>query len=205
MRTRRRRCAPSCGELLLELGLPTMLVTHDFEDAAVLAEQVGVISEGKILQVGGGARLHRQAPPSAFVASFTGGNLLHGLRPLHPREASPRSCSTGGAVVFSTDGAADVGVVVHPWEVSIAHTAAANSALNHVSERRSRSLVAIGNRVRVRVGRVVGEVTASSAEQLGLRRQNSSSPLEFQGDRGAAPAAVRGKLRHCPLTQTPVV
>ena len=60
-------------------------------------------------------------------------------------------------------------MVVHPWEVSIAHTAAADSALNHVSAPIA-SLVTIGNRVRVRVGPLVGEVTASSAERLGLER-----------------------------------
>ncbi|MGZ4382463.1 MAG: ABC transporter ATP-binding protein, partial [Gaiellaceae bacterium] len=31
------------GELLDELGLPTLLVTHDFEDAAALAGRVGVL------------------------------------------------------------------------------------------------------------------------------------------------------------------
>ena len=34
-------------ELLDDLGLPTILVTHDFEDAATLAHRVGVISEGR--------------------------------------------------------------------------------------------------------------------------------------------------------------
>ena len=55
-------------------------------------------------------------------------------------------------VVFSTDRAEGrVGVVVYPWEVSIAHTAAGDSALNHVSAPIT-SLTTIGNRVRVRVG-----------------------------------------------------
>ena len=38
-------------------GLPTVLVTHDFEDAATLADRVGVIVEGTILQVGTPAEL----------------------------------------------------------------------------------------------------------------------------------------------------
>ena len=109
------------------------------------------------------------APGDAFVASFTGGNLLHGFaRPT--REGLTEVVLDGGAVVFSTDrGEGRVGVVVYPWEVSIAHTAAADSALNHVSAPIS-SLVTIGNRVRVRVGPLVGEVTSASAERLGLER-----------------------------------
>src|SRR5262249_38263518 len=36
-------------ELLTGLGLPALLVTHDFEDAATLADRVGVLREGTIL------------------------------------------------------------------------------------------------------------------------------------------------------------
>jgi ABC-type Fe3+/spermidine/putrescine transport system ATPase subunit len=148
--------------------LPTILVTHDFEDAAALADRVGVIAEGRILQLGPPDELVA-APSDAFVASFTGGNLLHGFaRPT--REGLTEVVLDGGAVVFSTDSAEGrVGVVVYPWEVSIAHAAAADSALNHVSAPIS-SLTAIGNRVRVRVGPLVGEVTSTSAERLGLER-----------------------------------
>src|SRR5207245_643501 len=39
-------------ELLAGCELPTLLVTHDYEDAAALAERVGVLVEGRIVQVG---------------------------------------------------------------------------------------------------------------------------------------------------------
>ena len=155
-------------ELLRGLGLPTIMVTHDFEDAAALADRVGVISEGRMLQVGTPDELVA-APSDSFVASFTGGNLLHGFARA-TREGLTEVVLDGGAVVFSTDPAEGrVGVVVYPWEVSIAHTAAADSALNHVSAPIS-SLTTIGNRVRVRVGPLVGEVTSASAGRLGLER-----------------------------------
>jgi molybdate transport system ATP-binding protein len=153
-------------ELLRDLALPTILVTHDFEDAAALADRVGVIAEGRILQLGPPDELVA-APSDAFVASFTGGNLLHGFA-RSTRDGLTEVVLDGGAVVFSTDRAnGRVGVVVYPWEVSIAHAAAADSALNHVSAPIS-SLTTIGNRVRVRVGPLVGEVTSTSAERLGL-------------------------------------
>jgi molybdate transport system ATP-binding protein len=155
-------------ELLRELALPTILVTHDFEDAAALADRVGVIADGKVLQLGAPDELVA-APSDAFVASFTGGNLLHGFARA-TRDGLTEVVLDGGAVVFSTDPAEGrVGVVVYPWEVSIAHAAAADSALNHVSAPIT-SVVTIGNRVRVRVGPLVGEVTAASAHRLGLER-----------------------------------
>ncbi len=157
-------------ELLRDLGLPVIVVTHDFEDAAALADRVGVISQGRILQVGTPADLVA-APSDAFVASFTGGNLLHGTARPSP-DGLTEVVLDGGAVVFSTDsGEGRVGVVVHPWEVSIADAGAppSDSALNHLAAPIA-SVVALGNRVRVRVGPLVGEVTAASAERLGLER-----------------------------------
>ena len=157
-------------ELLRELALPTILVTHDFEDAAALADRVGVLSAGHVLQLGTPDELVA-APADVFVAGFTGGNLLHGFaRPA--RDGLTEVVLDGGAVVFSTDrGEGRVGVVVYPWEVSIAPAEAvpADSALNHVSAPIS-SVVTLGNRVRVRVGPLVGEVTAASAERLVLER-----------------------------------
>src|SRR5213078_3617795 len=44
-------------DLLRELALPTLLVTHDFEDAAALADRIGVIARVKIRQLGSAAEL----------------------------------------------------------------------------------------------------------------------------------------------------
>jgi len=65
-------------ELLRDLALPTILVTHDFEDAAALADRIGVLVEGRVLQTGTASELVA-APADAFVASFTGANLLEGV------------------------------------------------------------------------------------------------------------------------------
>ena len=65
------------AELLRELELPTLLVTHDYEDAAALAGQVGVLVAGQLRQLASPAELVAR-PRDGFVASFTGANLLHG-------------------------------------------------------------------------------------------------------------------------------
>jgi signal transduction histidine kinase len=75
-----------------------------------------------------------------------------------------------GELVYSTDqGEGHVGVVVYPWEVSIGRLRHEDSAMNLI-QGDIRSVAAVGNRVRVRVGPITAEVTALSAEKLELAR-----------------------------------
>jgi molybdate transport system ATP-binding protein len=153
--------------LLREQRLPTLLVTHDYLDAAALADRVGVLVDGRIVQLGTPSEL-AAAPASPFVAEFTGGNVLRGRA--RPGDAGLTAVLLeDGTEIASADAAAgSVGVVVYPWEVTLAREAPADSSLNHVSGPIA-SVVPVGNRLRVRVGPLVAEVTAASAERLGLR------------------------------------
>ena len=153
-------------ELLRELELPVLLVTHDFEDAAALAEEVGVVVDGRLRQLASPQELVAR-PADGFVASFTGANLLHGTA-VH-READLTTVTlASGERLYSTDEAeGEVGVVVYPWEVSVAREQPADSALNHLRGEVG-SVFEIGNRVRVRIGPLTAEVTAASAAKLGL-------------------------------------
>ena len=153
-------------ELLRELGLPTLLVTHDFEDAAALADRVGVIVEGELRQVAPPAELVA-APADGFVASLAGGTLLDGVARAAEHGLTEVRLA-GGATLYSTDEAAGpVSVLVYPWEVSLGLAPVADSALNHLRGAVA-SVAPVGNRVRVRVGDLTAEVTAASAERLAL-------------------------------------
>ena len=73
-----------------------------------------------------------------------------------------------GTCFFSSDlGTGPVGLVIHPWEISLAHTVADDSSQNHLRGTIS-SMVPLGNRLRVTVGALTAEITAASAETLGL-------------------------------------
>jgi molybdate transport system ATP-binding protein len=154
-------------DLLRELNLPALLVTHDFEDAAVLAERVGVLVEGSLRQLGAPADL-LGTPADAFVATFAGANVLAGIaRPGGDGLTAVRLDEQ--TTIYSTDetfGAVDV--VVYPWDVSLARADHADSALNLIAGN-VLSVARIGNRVRVRLESLTAEVTARSAERLELR------------------------------------
>jgi molybdate transport system ATP-binding protein len=154
-------------QLLRELALPTLLVTHDFEDAAALADRVGVLVEGELRQIAPPADLVA-SPADGFVASLAGGTLLDGLARV-ARDGLTEVRLEAGGTVYSTDEASGpVRVLVYPWEVSLGlHAVADDSALNHLHGPVV-SVAPVGNRVRVRVGGLTAEVTAASAERLGL-------------------------------------
>jgi molybdate transport system ATP-binding protein len=56
---------------LERLALPTLLVSHDVADAVALADRVGVIRDGRIIQLGSPAEL-AAAPADEFVARVFG-------------------------------------------------------------------------------------------------------------------------------------
>jgi molybdate transport system ATP-binding protein len=152
--------------ILRELGLPTLVVTHDFVDAAALADRVGVLVDGRLVQIGRASELIA-SPATPFVARFAGGNVLHGRA---RRKGTMTTVELEDrTLVASTDDAEGwVAAIVYPWEVTLATSLPADSAQNHVHAAVS-SVVPVANRVRVTVGPVTAEVTAESAERLRIR------------------------------------
>lgn len=154
-------------DVIDDLAIPTLLVTHDFEEAAALADRIGVLVDGKLLQMGTPSELVA-SPKDAFVAGFTGSNVIGGMASPTPTGLTEVQLQDG-RVVYSTDPAdGDVVVVVYPWDVAVAIHAPDDSTLNHLEAPIS-SIVTFGNRARVRLGEIVAELTTASAERLELR------------------------------------
>jgi sulfate transport system ATP-binding protein len=68
----------SLKEIQHRLGVTTILVTHDQEEAFELADRIGVLERGRLLEVGPGESLYAR-PRSLFAATFLGaGTVLVG-------------------------------------------------------------------------------------------------------------------------------
>ncbi|OZI67348.1 ABC transporter ATP-binding protein [Bordetella genomosp. 11] len=59
------------AQLLRELAITTVIVTHDQEEAMMLGDRIAVMSEGRLEQTGTAEALYR-APATAFVGGFLG-------------------------------------------------------------------------------------------------------------------------------------
>jgi molybdate transport system ATP-binding protein len=154
-------------DLLATLGLPVILVTHDFEDAATLADRVGVLVDGRLRQVGTPAELVA-APVDPFVARFTGANLLSGTA-VREKDGLTEVVLDAGGSMWSSDGLRGrVALSVYPWEVSLSRELPDDSAVNHLRAPIAR-ITTLGNRARIAVGPLVAEVTTASVERLELR------------------------------------
>ncbi len=90
-------------EIQRRLGVAAILVTHDQEEAFDLADRIGVMSYGRLIEVGRPAELY-QRPQTEFVSTFLGtANLLVGraapggvqLGPLYLPRVKDESTATG--------------------------------------------------------------------------------------------------------------
>ena len=175
--------------------MPVLLVTHDFEDAAALADNIGVLVEGELRQTGTPAELVAE-PNDPFVASFTGANLLHG----HTEQSgdTTRTRLADGTVITTTDaGRGDIVLAVYPWEITISDSAPHDSAMNVISGP-IRSITELGNRVRITVGPVTAEVTMDSLRRLDLHLgQTAFASFKATGTRIVANGTPgSGDVRH---------
>jgi len=169
----RAAAARALGAVIRAAGVPVLLVTHDFAEAAQLGDRVAVVDGGRVLQEGTASALAAQ-PASAFVADFTGAVVLTGEARRGPDGETVVALDGGGEVVAleGPDGA--VAVSVHPWEIALARPGdvAHDSARNHLAVD-VLSVTTVGTRVRVGLAApqlLTAELSAASARELGLAR-----------------------------------
>jgi ABC-type Fe3+/spermidine/putrescine transport system ATPase subunit len=99
-------------KLQKELGITTIYVTHDQEEALTLSDRIAVLSQGKLQQIGNPHELYEK-PYNPFVADFIGINNLipakvtevmdSGFRLVVESAAGPIACSGDGRLKPGAD------------------------------------------------------------------------------------------------------
>ncbi len=100
-------------QLLVELGITTVFVTHDQDEAFVLGDTVAVLAEGRVVQTGSPAELYTE-PATRWLAGFVGdANFVAGV-------ASGASAATAlGDVALRDDTTGEVDVLIRPEHLDI--------------------------------------------------------------------------------------
>jgi molybdate transport system ATP-binding protein len=151
--------------------VPTLLVTHEFAEASLLADEIAIVDGGRIVQRGTATALSAE-PASAFVADFAGASVLLGFAAPGPDGLTVVELEGGGRVTSTDLLHGSVAVAAYPWEIALepVGTAAESSALNHLRATVT-SVTVIGNRARVGLAapqQFAAEVTGASLARLGL-------------------------------------
>jgi putative spermidine/putrescine transport system ATP-binding protein len=132
-----------------ELGITTIYVTHDQEEALSMSDRIVVMSEGRVEQVGTPFEIYNH-PRTRFVASFVGTLNILGAHVVDPDGGI---IAIDGQEVVSARGVADAQagakrlVALRPEAVSLNGTGGARNRLDGIIEE----VNFLGSVVRVRV------------------------------------------------------
>ncbi|MBJ2150183.1 ABC transporter ATP-binding protein [Paracoccus sp. IB05] len=144
------------------LGIPTIMVTHDQEEALTMADRVVCMSAGRIEQIGSPAEIYAR-PATRFVADFVGSSTLL---------SAARAAGFG---VTPPPGQGDSLFALRPEDVLIREDAAAAG--------RVRSITFLGNVSRVEVD-WQGETILAETHRLPGFGEGASVDLSLQPGAG---------------------
>src|SRR5450830_1272319 len=118
----RERTQLELVDIIEKVGVTCVLVTHDQEEAMTMATRIGVMSEGKILQIGRPSEIY-ETPNCRFVADFIGSvNLFKGTvdvdEPDHVVVTSPECRHYVSHGITGTSGMT-LHVAVRPEKITI--------------------------------------------------------------------------------------
>jgi ABC-type Fe3+/spermidine/putrescine transport system ATPase subunit len=175
----RERTRRELARAVRRVGITTLLVTHEQEEAFHLADRVAVLQGGVLHQVGTPEDLYDR-PATRFVATFVGrASVLPGTF---------QGQGTSGLVLLAAGGAGSAGSAGVAWPGTAAEPLAAGEAVDLVVRPEALALVAAGTAGAL-AGRVVerryaGAGTFYVIEVAGGR----SSPVAGSGANGAVAA-----------------
>jgi putrescine transport system ATP-binding protein len=121
--------------IIEQVGVTCVMVTHDQEEAMTMASRMAVMSEGRFLQVGAPAEIY-ETPTSRFVADFIGNvNLMDGTLDVDAADHCIIGCADVKHYVghgITGTGGMPVTVALRPEKIALSREAPADTAYNAV-------------------------------------------------------------------------
>lgn len=156
-------------QTLSELQIPTLLVSHDVEEAAYFRKRIAVMEQGRIVQQGSFHQLLR-APASEYVARFVGVNFISGE--VHKDAGKPVFRSLGGSTFLAPFDRVTLGpasLTIYPWDIALYRRLPEGSPRNHLHGQVLDTVV-LGDRVRLTLAekdKLVAELSHRGYQALG--------------------------------------
>ncbi|HEX3012769.1 MAG TPA: tungstate ABC transporter ATP-binding protein WtpC [Methanobacterium sp.] len=128
-------------------------VTHNFDEALMLADRIAIMKDGKISQVGNSTEIFRK-PADKFVADFVGvENIIKGFA--EEGDEKLTRVNTGQIVIYSTEPKnGDVHVSIRPEDIILSLEKVKTSAIN-VFKGQVKEIVDMGTLIKLTID--VGE------------------------------------------------
>ena len=118
----RRRLRLELRDVLADLDIPVVYVTHDQDEASVIGDRLAIMHEGDIVQEGTLETVF-SGPESTFVADFLGmENILYGTVVATDGEETTVDVGPTTVTVAGLSRSADVAVAIHPNSVALRET-----------------------------------------------------------------------------------
>ena len=139
-----------------KLGITTVYVTHDQEEALAISDRICVMNQGRIEQIGAPYDIYR-APARRFAAAFVGAmNFL-------PAEVmGGRVHLTGAPLAVRAGAAGKIDIAIRPENVSLAPGASARAAI--LLEGEVRKITFLGREAQYALETPAGPLLAQAAD-----------------------------------------
>jgi molybdate transport system ATP-binding protein len=169
----RARVRTELRSLLVQLEVPTIVVSHDPLDAIGLGDSIIVLERGQVVQQGSYETL-LAAPSTEFVADFVESNAY--------RATFRRWHESGNAIVALQnkvelqvslkEAVDDVFICIHPWDISLS-LEPHETSMQNVIRGTVIGLCALRDRVRVLLDigvPITAEISRATTKELGIER-----------------------------------
>ena len=178
----RRRLRLELRDVLADLDVPVVYVTHDQDEAAVVADRLTILHEGSVVQAGEFADVF-SAPDTAFVADFLGmENIFYGEVVTTNGERTTVDIGPDTVTATGLIERQDVAVAVHPEDVTL-HREEGSAETNALRGTVRRVIGHHGGGTAILDCEEVGQVTASLSPSAATElRAGMSRIVSFEPD-----------------------
>ncbi|MXQ13523.1 ABC transporter ATP-binding protein [Microvirga makkahensis] len=148
-----------------KLGMTFIFVTHDQEEALVMADRIAVMNSGRIAQIGRGREIYH-APTERYVADFIGDANLITCKVSSARTLVSEMGGLEFDVSHSAPVGADVTYLLRPEAIGVAHGPTPAAEGLATARAKVRDVVFVGNATRIYAEAEGGQVFVAQQPAL---------------------------------------